>query len=84
MLVSGIMIYNYSNDATIIASIYKNEDIIRILENDITILSKWFWGTSMTINGEKCHLLLFSNMKNTNITIKIDNELTHESSSKLL
>ena len=38
----------------------------------------------MKINGEKCPLIFFSNMKNTDITINIDNELIHESSEETL
>ena len=36
----------------------------------------------MKVNGEKCHLMFFRNVKGTNIKIKIDNELIHESSEE--
>ena len=35
----NIMIYNYAEDATIYASEYKKEEIIRKLENDTAILT---------------------------------------------
>ena len=58
--------------------------MIRKLENDITILSKWFWNNFMKSNGDKCHLMFFSNIKNTNLSIRIDNEVIAESSEEML
>ena len=78
MSVSNSMICNYIDDATIYVSDYKNEEIIRILENDTAILSNCFQDNSMTVNGEKCHLIFFSNAKSTNITIKINNDVIVE------
>ena len=63
---------------------HRNEEVIRNLQNAIAILSKWFRDNSMKVNKEKCHLMFFSNLKNTNITIKINNELIHESSEEKL
>ena len=58
--------------------------MIRKLDNDIAILSNWFWGNSMKVNAEKCHLMFFSNIKSTNIAMKIDNESIHKSSKENL
>ena len=60
-----------------------HNEIIRKLENYITILSKWFWDNYMKLNGDKCHLLFFSSTKNTNLSIRIDNEVIAESSEVL-
>ena len=82
MCVSDNMICNYATDIAIYACDYRNEEVIRILQNAIAISSKWFRNNSMKVNQEKCHLLFFSNLRNTNITIKIDNGLIHESSEE--
>ena len=84
MFVSDSMICNYADDTTIYVSDYKNEEIIRKLENDTAILSKWFRDNSMKVNGEKCHLMFFSNVKSTNIEININNEVIQESSEERL
>ena len=75
MFVSSSMICNYADDTTIYASDYKKEEIIRNFENDTAILPNWFRDNSIKVNGEKCHLMFFSNVQNTSITIKCNNEL---------
>ena len=84
MFMSDSMIYNYADDTTIYASDYKKEEIIRKLENDTAILSNWFGDNSMKVNGEKCHRIFFSNVQSTSITIKINNELIHDSPEEKL
>ena len=61
-----------------------HNEIIRKLENYITILSKWFWENNMKSNGDKCHLMFFSSIKNTSLSIQIDNEVIAESSEEKL
>ena len=78
------MICNYADDPTIYVSDYRNEEIIRKLENDTDILSECFGDNSMKANAEKCHLMLFSNKKSTNIEIKINNEVINESPEEKL
>ena len=51
MFVSDRMICNYADGTSIYACDYKNEEI-RKLENDVAILSNWFWDTSMKINRQ--------------------------------
>ena len=77
--VSNSLICKYADDTTIYVSDYRNEEIIKKLENDTAILSEWFRDNSMKVNAEKCHLMFFSNTKSTNIEIKINNEVIHES-----
>ena len=84
MFVSDSLICYYADDTTIYASDYKKEEIVRKLENDTAILSNWFGDNSMKVNGEKCHLMFFSNVQSTSITIKINNELIHESPEEKL
>ena len=82
--VSNSLICNYADDTTIYVSDYRNEEIIRKLEIDTAILSEWFRDNSMKVNAEKCHLMFFSNTKSTNIEIKINNEVIHESPEEKL
>ena len=82
--VSNSLICNYADDTTIYVSDYRNEEIIRKLEIDTAILSEWFRDNSMKVNVEKCHLMFFSNTKSTNIEIKINNEVIHESPEEKL
>ena len=65
--VSNSLICNYADDTTIYASDYRNEEIIRKLENDTAILSEWFRDSSMKVNAEKCHLMFFSTTKSTKL-----------------
>ena len=55
MCVSDSMICIYADDTTIYTCDYKNQEIIRELENVIVILYNWFWDNSMKVNGEKFH-----------------------------
>ena len=50
MSVSNNMICSYADGTTIYASDYKNNEIIRKLENDTVMLSKWFQNNSMSFN----------------------------------
>ena len=84
MIVYDSMVCNYADDTTIYVSDHIHNGIIRKLENDITILSKWFWDKYMKLNGDKCNLMLISNIKNTNLSIRIDNEVIAESSEEKL
>ena len=84
MFVSDSMVCNYADDTTIYVSDHINNEIIRKLENDISILSKWFWDNYMKLNGDKCHLMFFSSIKNTSLSIRIDNEVIAESSEEKL
>ena len=81
---SNSLIYNCADDTTSYVSDYRNEEIIRKLENDTAILSSWFRDNSMKVNAEKCHLMFFSNTKSTSIEIKINNEISHESPEEKL
>ena len=81
---SNSLICNYADDTTIYVSDYRNEEVIRKLENDTAILSEFFRDNSMKVNAEKCHLMFFSNTKSTNIEIKSNNEVIHESPEERL
>ena len=50
MSVSNNMICSYADGTTIYTSDYKNNEIIRKLENDTVMLSKWFQNNSMSFN----------------------------------
>ena len=84
MIVYDSMVCNYADDTTIYVSDHIHNGIIRKLENDITILSKWFWDKYIKLNGDECNLMLISNIKNTNLSIRIDNEVIAESSEEKL
>ena len=40
---------------------------------------KGVWDNSMKVYVGKCHLMFFSNVKSTNIVMKMDSNLIHES-----
>ena len=65
------MICNYSDDTTIYVWDYDSEEIIRKLENYTVNLSNWFPDNNMKVNGEKCHLMYFSNVQSNSIAIQI-------------
>ena len=73
MFLSDSVICNYADDIIIYVSDYKSEETIRKLENDTVTLSNWFRDNYMKVNGEKCHLMYFSNVQSTNIAIQINN-----------
>ena len=47
MVVSDSMVCNYTDDTATYVSGHIHNEIIRKLENDISILSKWFWDNYM-------------------------------------
>ena len=84
MFVSYSIVCNYADDTTIYVRDHMHNKTIRKLENDITILSKWFRDNYTKLNRDKCHLMFFSSIKNINLSIKIDNEVIAESSEEKL
>ena len=71
--VSDSMICNYADDTTIYVSDYNNEETIRKFKNDTVILSNWCRDNYMKVNGDKCHIMYFSNVQSTCIAIQINN-----------
>lgn len=69
MFVPDSMICNYADETTIYVSDHIHEETIR--KFDINILSNFFRDNYMKINGDKYHLMVFSNIKNTNFAIII-------------
>ena len=49
-----------------------------LLEDDCSVIVKWFSDNFFKLNDEKCHLLVFGD-KNTKTTIKIGNSEIKES-----
>ena len=68
-------ICNYADDTA------DNSDlviVIRQLENDCSVIVKWFSDNHLKLNDEKCHLMIFGD-KGTEIKIKIGNSEIKES-----
>ena len=82
--VSNRLICSYADDTTTYVSDYRNEEIIRKLENDTAILSELIRDNSMKVNAEKCHVMFFRNTKSTSIERRIDTEVVHESTEEKL
>ena len=76
------MVCYYADDTTVYVTDHMRNEITRKLDNDIAILSKWFRDNYTKLNGDKCHLMFFSSIKNINLSIRIDKEVIAESSEE--
>lgn len=77
MFVTDSVICNYADDTNIYVSNSKHPDIIRKLENENSNMVR-FQSNLMKLNGDKCHLMMFSKQNNIS-SIKIDNNIITES-----
>ena len=77
-LANRTTICNYADDTNFFASHSDLGIVIRQLEDDCSVIVKWFSDNFLKLNDEKCHLLVFGD-KNTKTTIKIGNSEIKES-----
>ena len=74
---------NYADDNTPYATEAKVDSIIISLQNDTSILMKWFNDNYFRMNTDKCHLLVTNHEKD--VSINIEGQIIHGSKSvKLL
>ena len=71
-------ICNYADDTTIFACHPDLDTIIKQLEEDSSVLVKWFSDNFLKLNDDKCHLMIFGD-KSTETTISIGNSRINES-----
>ena len=65
-------ICNYADDTTVFAYHSDLGIVIRQLQDDCSVIVKWFSNNLLKLNNKKCHLMVFGN-KNTEEAIKIGN-----------
>ena len=59
------------------------DELIKCLENDSSILTKWFSDNYLVMNADKCHLLVTKH--DGNVFVNVDNEIIESSKNvKLL
>ena len=71
-------ICNYADDTTVFACHSDLGTVIRQLQDDCSVIVKWFSDNILKLNDEKCHLMVFGD-KNTEVTIKIGKSELKES-----
>ena len=71
-------ICNYAGDTTIFASHPDLDTIIKQLEEDSSVIVKWFSDYFLKLNDDKCHLMIFGE-KSTEATVSIGNSMINES-----
>ena len=71
-------ICNYADDTTIFACHPDLDNIIKQLEEDSTVIVKWFSDNFLKLNDDKCHLMIFGG-KSTEATVTIGNSKINES-----
>ena len=71
-------IANYADDNTIYTITNKIEDLLKILEDETSIILKWFRTNEMKSNNEKCHLII-SNKETQTLTL--GKEVIHSKNS---
>ena len=71
-------ICNYADDTTIFACHPDLNTIVTQLEEDSSVLVKWFSDNFLKLNDDKCHLMIFGD-ESTETTISIGNSRINES-----
>ena len=80
---SGTEITNYAGDATPYTIKEDIESLIEILQNDISMIIKWFQDNYFKLNADKCHFLVPNHGED--LFIQVEEELVQSSQSvKLL
>ena len=64
---------NYANDNTVFACHADLETVTQQLEDDCSLIVKWFSDTFLQLNDEKCYLMIFGN-KSTGTTRKLESQ----------
>ena len=71
-------ICNYADDTTIFACHPDFDTVIKQLEEDSSVIVKWFSDKFLKLNDGKCHLMIFGD-KSTEATVSIGNSRINES-----
>ena len=71
-------ICNYADDTTIFACHPDLDTIIKQLEEDSSVIVKWFSDNFLKLNDGICHLMIFGE-KSTEATVSIGNSMINES-----
>ena len=82
-MVTDTAICNFADDTTIFAADGCLDKVVKQLETDALLLSKWFPENFMKLNEGKCHLLSFGTIY-SNIKIRIGEAIVEESSEEKL
>ena len=81
--IKGTKITNYADDNTPYAIRGHIDEVTKCLENDSSVLIKWFSDNYLIMNPDKSQLLITKH--NNNVLIKVDNEMIENSKTvKLL
>ena len=75
---NGTKIFNYVDDAIIFACHPDLDTIIKQLEEDSSVIVKWFSDNFLKLNDDKCHLMIICD-KRTEATVSIGNSMINES-----
>ena len=74
---------NYADDNTPYTTDSKVEEVLNVLTNETSILTKWFSNNFFKMNADKCHLLVTNH--DADVSVNIDGEIIKGSKSvKLL
>ena len=71
MFLEETEICNYADDTTLYACGPNIETVVTHLENDALKITEWFPNNFMKLNEDKCHLMIFGEKGNDEISIKI-------------
>ena len=69
---------NYADDNTIYTVESNKEDLLKTLEEEMSVILNWFKTNEMKSNDDKCHLIV---CKQKNVSVSLGNETIKESSS---
>ena len=64
----------FADDTNIFISGSKMEDLTRITNRELTVISSWFSANLLSLNIKKTNYILFGNKKLSDISISINNE----------
>ena len=76
-------ICNYADDTTIFACHPDLDTIIKQLEEDSSVIVKWFSDNFLKLNDDKCHLMIIGE-KSTEATVSLGNSMINESDCEKL
>ena len=82
MFLEDTKVCNYADDTTIYACGPKIETVIAHLEHDALKITEWFPNNLMTLNEDKCHLMVFGVRGGNEVMIKIDEACVKESTGE--
>ena len=83
MFVKDSMICNYTDATSICVNDRNHHDIIGMFENDISTMASWFRSNFRKLNGDKCHLVIFSK-QNSTLSMNIGRNIITESQEEKL